>query len=89
MRHFALDFTAFDVAKLTGLIRKRVTSILLRIGVRIAEECERQSPFKNGEVEVDGSYCGSHRVRGKRGRGAGVETSTNAVATAGAAGRPD
>ena len=36
-------------------------------------ECERQSPFQ-GEVEVDEFYFGSHRVRGKRGRGAGGKT---------------
>jgi transposase len=69
VRHFAHDFTASDVAKLTGLTRKSVTSIFLRIRVRIAEECERQSPF-GGEVEVDESYFGARRVRGKRGRGA-------------------
>jgi transposase len=72
-RHFALDFTASDVAKLTGLTRKSVTSIFLRIRVRIAEECERQSPF-GGEVEVDESYFGARRVRGKRGRGASGKT---------------
>ena len=73
VRHFALDFTASDVAKLTGLTRKSITSIFLRIRVRIAEECERQSPF-GGEVEVDESYFGARRVRGKRGRGASGKT---------------
>ena len=73
MRHFALDFTASDVAHLTGLTRKSVTSIFLRVRERIAEECERQSPF-GGEVEVDESYFGGRRVRGKRGRGASGET---------------
>lgn len=73
MRHFALDFTASDVAKLTGLTRKTVTSIFLRVRERIAEECERQSPF-GGEVEVDESYFGARRVRGKRGRGASGKT---------------
>jgi transposase len=73
VRHFAHDFTASDVAKLTGLTRKSVTSIFLRIRVRIAEECERQSPF-GGEVEVDESYFGARRVRGKRGRGASGKT---------------
>jgi len=37
------------------------------------EDCERQSPF-GGEVEVDESYFGPRRVRGKRGRGAGGKT---------------
>jgi transposase-like protein len=73
VRHFALDLTASDVAKLTGLTRKTVTSLFLRIRVRIAEECERQSPF-GGEVEVDESYFGARRVRGKRGRGASGKT---------------
>ena len=41
VRHFALDFTATGVAKLTGLTRKSVTSIFLRIRARIAEECGR------------------------------------------------
>ncbi|HEV2706773.1 MAG TPA: IS1595 family transposase [Pyrinomonadaceae bacterium] len=73
VRHFALDFTASDVAKLTGLTRKSVTSIFLRVRERIAEECERQSPF-GGEVEVDESYFGARRVRGKRGCGASGKT---------------
>ena len=73
VRHFALDFTASDVAKLTGLTRKSITSIFLRVRERIAEECERQSPF-GGEVEVDESYFGARRVRGKRGRGASGKT---------------
>ena len=68
-----MDFTASDVAKLTGLTRKTVTAIFLRVRVRIAEECERQSPF-GGEVEVDESYFGARRVRGKRGRGASGKT---------------
>lgn len=68
-----MDFTASDVAKLTGLTRKSVTSIFLRVRERIAEECERQSPF-GGEVEVDESYFGARRVRGKRGRGAAGKT---------------
>jgi transposase-like protein len=70
VRHFALDFTASGVAKLTGLTRN---TIFLRIRGRIAEECERQSPF-GGEVEVDESYFGARRVRGERGRGASGKT---------------
>jgi transposase len=44
--------------------------IFLKIRERIAEECERASPFSACEVEVDESYFGARRVRGKRGRGA-------------------
>jgi transposase len=74
LRYFALDFTASDAAQLTDLSHRSVITIFGKIRVRIAEECERQSPFNNGEVEVDESYFGPHRVRGKRGRGAGRKT---------------
>src|SRR5437660_2795818 len=74
LRLFALDLTATAAAQLTGLTRKSVTAILLRIGERIAEECERQSPLSSGQVEVDESYFGARRVRGKRGRGASGKT---------------
>lgn len=40
---------------------------------RIAEYCEAQSPY-SGEVELDESYFGPKRIRGKRGRGAGSKT---------------
>jgi transposase-like protein len=56
------------------LTRKTVTTIFLKIRERIAEECERESPLFNGEGEVDESYFGARRVRGKRGRGAGGKT---------------
>src|ERR671938_1417264 len=74
LRHFALDLTASRTAQLTGLTRKSVTSIFLRIRKRIAEECQRASPFSACEVEVDESYFGARRVRGKRGRGASGKT---------------
>lgn len=74
MRHFALDLTASHAAQLTGLPRRSVTPIFLRIRGRIADECERASPFSQCEVEVDESYFGARRVRGKRGRGASGKT---------------
>ena len=74
LRQFALDLTASRTAQLTGLQRKTVNTIFLRIRERIAEECERASPFSKCEVEVDESYFGARRVRGKRGRGASGKT---------------
>jgi transposase len=74
VRYFAMDFTASDVAELTGLTRKTVTVIFLRIRERIAAECKRASPYSDCEVEVDESYFGARRVRGKRGRGASGKT---------------
>jgi hypothetical protein len=37
--------------------------IFLKVRRRIAEECERASPFSASEVEVDESYFGTRRVR--------------------------
>jgi len=39
------------VAQLTELSERSVIVIFGKIRRRIAEECERQSPFSNGEVE--------------------------------------
>lgn len=74
IRYFALDFSATDTAQLTRLTRKTVTTIFLKIRQRLAQACEQQSPFVNGEIEVDESYFGARRVRGKRGRGASGNT---------------
>lgn len=46
------------IVRITNLIRQRIASL-----------CERDNPF-SGEVEVDESYFGARRIRGKRGRGA-------------------
>ena len=73
IRYFALDFTASDTARLTGISLRSVNAIYLKIRRRIAESCEQQSPFK-GVVEVDESYFGPRRIRGKRGRGASGKT---------------
>jgi transposase-like protein len=73
IRYFALDFTASDTARLTGISVRSVNAIYLKIRHRIAEACEQQSPFK-GVVEVDESYFGPRRIRGKRGRGASGKT---------------
>ena len=73
IKYFALDLTANKTAELTGLTHKTVNQIYLKIRQRLAEESQRQSPFY-GEVEVDESYFGARRVKGKRGRGAGGKT---------------
>ena len=71
IKYFALDLTAQKTALLTNLTRKSVNQIYLKIRNRVAQECERASPFRACEIEVDESYFGARRVRGKRGRGAG------------------
>lgn len=74
VRFFSHDLTASKTAEFTGLTRKSVTAIFLKIRERIAQECQRASPFSACEVEVDESYFGARRVRGKRGRGASGKT---------------
>ncbi len=73
IKYFALDLTANRTAQLTGLTHKTVNQIYLKIRLRLAQDCQRESPFC-GEVEVDESYFGARRVKGKRGRGASGKT---------------
>jgi transposase len=73
VKYFSLDIEATKIAQLTDLNRNTVNRYLLLIRQRIAEECEKDSPF-SGEVEVDESFFGSRRVKGKRGRGASGKT---------------
>ncbi len=70
LKLFCLDMPAASVAKFVGVHRTTVNRIFDKIRVRIAELCEAESPFENGEVELDESYFGARRVRGIRGRGA-------------------
>ena len=69
IRCFSMDFTATDTATLTQISIRSVNTIFLKIRRRIAQTCEMESPLL-GAVEVDESYFGARRVRGKRGRGA-------------------
>lgn len=74
IRYFALDLTANKTALLTDITYKSIKQIYLKIRSRISEEAKRASPFTNCKIEVDESYFGARRVRGKRGRGAGNKT---------------
>jgi transposase len=70
LKLFCLEMQAAKVAEFVGLNRVTINHIFDKIRVRIAELCEAESPFENGEVELDESYFGARRVRGIRGRGA-------------------
>jgi len=70
---FALDLNATQISQIVDLERKTVNRYLMAIRERIAEFYETESPFQ-GEIEVDESYFGPRRVKGKRGRGAGSKT---------------
>ena len=74
LRLFALDLTASDAARLSGLSIRSVNDIYLRLRERLAYACEAAGRFTAGQVEVDESDFGPRRGRGKRGRGAGGKT---------------
>ena len=73
IKYFSLDLTASKTAEVVAVTRPSISRIFIKIRQRIALECERASPF-SGTVEVDESYFGAKRVRGKRGRGASGKT---------------
>jgi len=66
---FAVDLTAVQMSELVGLNRNTINRYLHLFRERIVELCRVDSPF-SGEVEVDESYFGARRIKGKRGRGA-------------------
>ncbi|MBS9768491.1 MAG: IS1595 family transposase [Flavobacteriaceae bacterium] len=70
MRLFSLDIEVEKTAFLTGISRPTINRFYKTFRERIAELCEAESPFSNGEIELDESYFGARRVRGLRGRGA-------------------
>lgn len=70
---FSEDLSATQIANLTNLNRNTINRYLMLFRERIVQICERSSPL-SGEVEVDESYFGASRVRGKRGRGARGKT---------------
>jgi hypothetical protein len=67
---------ATKVAQLTGLNRNSVNLYFRHFRRRLAQLCEAESPLR-GEVEIDESYFGGRRIRGKRGRGAFKSDSAN------------
>ena len=73
IRLFCQDLTATQIAELVGLNRNTINHTLDYVRQAIADYCESASPL-SGEVELDESYFGPRRVRGRRGRGAGKKT---------------
>lgn len=71
---FSADLTAVQVASLARVNRNTVNNILKQVRIRVAEFCEKESLFGKGEVEMDESYFGARRLRGRRGRGARGKT---------------
>lgn len=70
LKEFCFDSSATEVAQRTGHNRKTINRLYNLFRERILVLTEVENVF-DGEVEVDESYFGPRRVRGKRGRGAG------------------
>jgi len=73
LKYFVLDLDAETIDLLTKSNRNTMNRYLHIIRKRIADLCEQVSPFQR-EIEVDESYFGAKRIKGKRGRGAGGKT---------------
>lgn len=70
---FSEDCSATTTAKLSRVSRPTINRIFLLLRLRITE-LSIESAKELGEFEVDESYFGARRVRGKRGRGAAGKT---------------
>jgi transposase len=66
---FSIDLEADQTAQITGLSRNTINRYYKAFRERIVQICGNDSPF-SGEIEVDESYFGARRIKGKRGRGA-------------------
>ena len=69
LKHFCLDDTATKASLVTKISRPTINKLFSKLRLRLAASCEYESSL-SGEIEVDESYFGPHRVRGKKGRGA-------------------
>ena len=70
LRLFALDITADRAAALTGLHHNTVLSLYRLLRERMAEMAVADCPFR-GQLELDESYFGPTRQRGRPGLGKG------------------
>jgi transposase len=71
---FCQDITATAAAKLAGVNRNTVNYYYNRIRKILLLESLKDGGVETGEFELDESYFGAKRVRGKRGRGAAGKT---------------
>jgi transposase len=72
LQYFAEDETASKTAIYTSVSRNSINKLFCKMRVRIAKLAISEK--ENGEFEIDESYFGARRVRGKRGRGAAGKT---------------
>ena len=69
IRLFCEDIEASKISHLSNISRNSINDLLNRIRERIVELCNKESYFTSGEIEIDESYFGGRRMKGKKGRG--------------------
>lgn len=69
LKEFCLDNTASETSVRIGIQRKTVNRLFMLFRRRIVVLTSIEDKL-HGEIEIDESYFGARRVRGKRGRGA-------------------
>jgi transposase-like protein len=69
VHYFAQDLSAAEVARLTGVTRKSVTTIFLKLRQRIAQDCVRHSPLPANRREQSEERSCTRCICGKRGCG--------------------
>ena len=72
--HFCEDIPASKTSRLTGINRNTVNRYYSHYREHILSWQYEEVMRLSGEIEVDESYFGARRVRGKRGRGAAGKT---------------
>ena len=73
LKYFAEDIEASKISNLAKISEATLCKIFKEIRILMSKECEKISKFSD-EIEIDESYFGSKRVRGKKGRGAANKT---------------
>ena len=75
LRCYTEDLTAATTARLTAINRNTVNRLYGLLRARICElAIDEAQGISLGQFEIDESYFGARRVRGKRGRGAAGKT---------------
>lgn len=74
MRCFCEDITATSASKILGINRNTINAYYNEFRLKLFEYSLEESIQELGEFELDESYFGAKRIRGKRGRGAAGKT---------------
>ena len=74
MKCFCADLTASTTAKILSINRNTINAYFKEFRIKILEDSIKKHNKEFGEFELDESYFGARRMRGKRGRGAAGKT---------------